>query len=411
MRGARLLAEALEGYFSRGNSRAREAARKPREGCTAGRICGGFATALRGLCEGRGPALLRWISGGSIYSRNLRNEKGPARASPSGKQITMLDYIAITKYLEGKDTPYFANCKWLAAYNGGGERYAVEGCEQLEAIWNERTRILKIRGSVPYFIQGHNFACDKATFVEAVDHLQARLKTGLWDAFVDAVEVGAIFEVERRPKEYIKNHHARRAAHFLENAKPKDKGNFKWWEEGGGDSLKMYDAGRNILMKQGTKRREIIQEAGWNPCADYLKIEAHINRPARVNGGAALLLEDCVNGEKYAMLRARLQELYNELEPMRTLETPTDKSNLRTQDLLALALAEEYMNNHNCGHDEARKALFERINAMSEEILTKADKDARKRQIRAIFGKMQEAAQSEFDLNEELAASLANENW
>lgn len=324
----------------------------------------------------------------------------------------MYDYLAITKYLEGKDTPNLANGKWLAAYNGGSERYAVEGCEQLEAIWNERARVLKIRGSVPYFIQGHNFSCDKETFVEAVDYLQARLQIGLWDAFVDAVEVGAICKVERRPREYIKNHHARKGAHLLENEKPKDKGNFKWWEEaGGGDSLKMYDAGRNILMKQGMKRREIIQEAGWDPFANYMKIEAHINRPARVNGGAALLLEDCVNGEKYALLRARLQELYNALEPMRTLETPTDKRNLRTQDLLAIMLAEEYMNNHNCSPDEARKALFERINAMSEEILSKADKDARKRQLRTIFGKMQEAAQSEFDLNEELAESLASENW
>lgn len=96
---------------------------------------------------------------------------------------------------------------------------------------------------------------------------------------------------------------------------------------------------------------------------------------------------------------------------MKTLETPTDKSDLRAQDLLARFAAEQYMNNHNCGCDEVRKALYERINAMSGEILSKADKDARKRQIRAIFSKMQEAAQSEFDLNEELAASLASENW
>lgn len=323
----------------------------------------------------------------------------------------MLDYIAITKYLKGKDTPYFANCKWLADYDGGGERYAVEGCEQLEAIWNERTRIFKLRGSVPYFIQGHNFSCDKAAFVEGLEYAQALLKIGLWDAFVEAVEVGTILEVGRRPREYIKNHHARRAAHFLENAKPKDKGNFKWWEESGGDSLKMYDAGRNILMKQGRKRREIIKEAGWNPCAEYMKIEAHIKHPERVNGGAAFLLEDCVNTEKYGLLRARLMELYSELEPMKTLETPTDKRNLRSQDLLAIALAEEYMNNHNCGCDEARKAMYERINSISDEVLSKADKDARKRQIRAIFGRMQEAAQSEFNLKDELAASLASEDW
>ncbi len=329
-----------------------------------------------------------------------------------GNKVTMLDYIAITKYFGSKDKPNFANCQWLADYSGGGERYAVEGCEKLEAIWNGGTHLLKIRGSVPYFFQGHNFACDKDTFVEAVDYLQARLQAGLWDADIDAVEVGTIFEVSRRPRDYIKNHYARPKAHLLEDSRPRDKGNFKYWEQsGGGDSLKMYDAGRNIIMKQSLKRREVIQMAGWNPDAQYMKIEAHIRHPERVNGGKAFTLEDCVDPAKYELLRGRLREMYELLEPMRTLETPTDKRNLRTADLLAIALAEEYMNNHNCSPEEARKALFERINAIDNETLTKADKDARKRQIRSIFAKLGEAAQSEFDLKEQLASSLASENW
>lgn len=324
----------------------------------------------------------------------------------------MLDYIAITKYLIGKDTPNLANLQWKAAYCSGAERYAVEGCERLEAIYNEQAKMLKVQGSVPYYFQGHNFSCDKETFVEAIDYLQVQMQVSLWDAIVDEVEVGAIIQVKRSPREYIQNHHAKRAAHLLENAKAKDRGRFKWWEPaGGGDALKMYDAGRNILSKQGAKRREIIQEAGWNANAEYIKIEAHIRHAERVNGGAALFLEDCVNGEKYGLLRARLQELYTLLEPMRTLAIPTDKKHLRTQDLLARALAEEYMNNHNCSCDEARKALFERINSMSEETLTKADKDARKRQIRAIFDKMQEAAQSEYDLKDALNHALACEDW
>lgn len=323
----------------------------------------------------------------------------------------MLDYIAISKYLNGKDTPNLANCQWLAAYNSGGERYAVEGCERLEVLWNEGTRLLQLRGSVPYFFQGHNFAFDKGAFVEAVDYLQGRLCVALWDAYVDAAEVGVIFEVGRRPRDYIKNHHARPQAHLLENERPRDKGNFKYWEQRGGDSLKMYDAGRNIMMKQGLRRREVIEQAGWSPEGKYMKIEAHIKHPERTNGGKALLLEDCINPAKYGRLRTLLQTMYEQLEPMRTLETPTDKRNLRTPDLLTIMLAEEYMNNHDCGPEEAKKALFERINAIGEGTLSKADKDARKRQIRALFGKLEEAAQSEYDLSNKLAAALESEQW
>ena len=323
----------------------------------------------------------------------------------------MIDYLATSKNLNGKDTPNLTNCQLLAAYSGGCERYAVEGCERLEVLWNEVTRLLQVRGSLPYFFQGHNFIFEKGAFVEAVDYLQGRLGVGLWDAYVDAIEVGSIFEVERRPKDFIKNHHAKPQAHLFENERPRDRGNFKYWEQMGGDSLKMYDAGRNILMKQGLRRREVIEQAGWSPEAQYIKIEAHIKHPERTNGGRGLLLEDCINPAKYSRLCALLRDMYEQLEPMRTLETPTDKRNLRTPDILTIMLAEEYMNNHDCGPEEAKKALFQRINAIGEETLTKADKDARKRQIRALFDKLEEAAQSEYDLSNKLAAALDSEKW
>ncbi len=35
----------------------------------------------------------------------------------------------------------------------------------------------------------------------------------------------------------------------------------------------MYDAGKNIQHKQGYAVKEILKNEGWNPTANYLKIE------------------------------------------------------------------------------------------------------------------------------------------
>lgn len=343
---------------------------------------------------------------------HMKNERGLPKQAPSGKLKNMLDYIAISKPFEYKDTPNLSNLQMSGVdYERGVEYFKIDGCERLAVSWSEQARILRLKGSLPYYFQGHNFSFDKQTFEEAVDYLQGRLGAGLWDASLDAVEMGVIFEVERRPKVYIRNYHAKEGAAFLENELARSKGNFKYWEESGGDSLKMYDAGRNIKMKQGWRRREVIEQAGWNPDRDYMKIEAHIRKPEQMNGGRPFLLEDCLEPAKYGLLRARLRELYNQIEAMKTLETPTDKKNLTTQDLLALAYVEEYMNAHDCSPDEAKKRLYERINAVEDRTLTSDDKKARKRQINALFGKMKVAETSEYELGGKLEEALAAEAW
>lgn len=260
-----------------------------------------------------------------------------------------------------------------------------------------------------YFWQGHNFTCCKPEFEQAVDYLQSVLQVGLWDAEVEAFEFGAIVEVMNKPKCYIEKHHARAGVKLSENEKGKDQGCFRWWE-GAAVKLKLYDARKNILLKQGMQRRAVIEQAGWNPVGNYLKFEVHFLKPALLNGERALLLEDLIAPAFYDRLKNILIDQYKLLSPMKTLITPTNKKDLSSADIVLLAFVEGYINTEGCSIAEAQKALNKRVNMIPDTILSKSDKDGRKRQIKALFAKVQEAPESQWDISEQLQQAMA-EDW
>ena len=319
----------------------------------------------------------------------------------------MIDYISVIKYLD-KDSPFLGYCNQSAAFASGWQQYVLQGCERLKVLWNPSARCLKIKGSLMYFWQGHNFTCSKSDFVEAVEYLQGVLQVGLWDSEIEAFEFGAIVEVEGKPKLYIMNHHSGAGVKLVENEKGRDQGCFKWWEDSA-EKLKMYDARKNILLKQGKERRQVIEEAGWNPEGNYLKFEAHFLKPALLNGGKWLPLEELLNPAFYRKLKRTLLEQYKLLAPMKTLQTPTEKKDLSSADIVLLAYVEGFINAEGSSPAEAKKALYRRVNMIPEETLSKADKDSRKRQIKALFAKVKEAPESQWDLTSKLKAALAGD--
>lgn len=93
---------------------------------------------------------------------------------------------------------------------------------------------------------------------------------------------------------------------------------------------------------------------------------------------------------------------------MANVVEPTSKADLSTADIIALALVEDSLNDSKT-LQEVKKMLYNRINSFPDEVLSKSDKDARKRQIKAILGKMREADTSKWDLSQQLAAALEGE--
>jgi len=319
----------------------------------------------------------------------------------------MIDFVSAT-ICSSKDTPNLSFCKPAAAYISGWQLYHIEGCEKLKVWNNADAGLLKIEGSLPYFLQGHNFSFCRSAYIEAVDYLQQILDVPLWDAEVTAFEFGAVMPVESKPKIYIQNHFAAAGCKLLQNEKPKDAGTFRWWEDAA-EALKLYDAGRNIVLKQGLQRREAIQLAGYDPERQYLKFETHYKKASLLKQGKAVTFEDLQAPAWLQFLKENTLKQYHLLGTMRTLELPESKKDLSSTDILALAFVEDFMNTEGRPPQDAKKKLFQRINSLPDSLLSKSDKDARKRQINAIFSKLKESASSQYDLTEKLAAALAAE--
>lgn len=96
---------------------------------------------------------------------------------------------------------------------------------------------------------------------------------------------------------------------------------------------------------------------------------------------------------------------YKKLIPMKNYIEPNNKKDLSTPDIIVLELLQDNLDNGRTA-EEVKKMLYTRVNSIPDEILTKADKDARKRQIKALISKIQESPESKWDLSEKLAEEL-----
>lgn len=319
----------------------------------------------------------------------------------------MIDYIQATKHLSDKDRLFLGHCRLEAEYSSGWQKYWLQGCEKLEIWYNPSLNWMRLQGSIMYYWQGHNFTYDKKGFVAAIDHIIKILHISIWDAMIETFEYGVIMQVPKKPKEYIKRHSSIPSEKLTLNEKPKDKGNFRWWEDKNVCN-KMYDAAQNIKKKQGLQRKEILKELGWNPERGFLKWEAHYLKPEILNHGKGLLLADLMKPYWENVFKEDLYVQYKRLIPMKSLITPTNKKDLSSADIVMLALAEAQIN---AGENlqEVKKMLYDKINAIPEGVLSKADKDSRKRQIKSLFDKLQESPESEWDLSEKLEKALKAE--
>lgn len=311
----------------------------------------------------------------------------------------MIDFIKATKY-NCKDSNLLANCKPKAHYPNGWDYYTLQGCEKMQVGYNADSKVLRLEGSLPYFLKGHNWRFSTEEFVQAVELIDILLgNVGLWQAELNTFENGVIIPTDEKAKEYIAKHSAQRDSHLKLYINEKDAGKLAIWQRQGLD-LKMYDAGANILMKQGMHRRRIIESEGWNPDCNYLKFESRYLKPEMLNKGRALPLEMLQNGNFINMLKGELMENYHLLTPQKTLVLPTDKKELSSIDAVLITFAEM----QGLPLDALKMQIYSRIN--KADCLSKADKDARKAQIRKCFARLQESPESQWDLTDKIEEAL-----
>ena len=314
----------------------------------------------------------------------------------------MIDFISATKCMN-KDSPNLSNCKWISTNKSGWERWELMWYKPMKVFWHPDNRLLKIEGSIPYFIQGHNFTFDKTDFVDGINILQSLLGVELWDAYLNEFEHGVIIQVEGMPSDYIKYHSALKPSKLKECINGNNKGEGKWWE-GGTITLKMYNPKTNFHHKVGLKQRTDIE--GYDPNMNYLKFEAHYNKPHLLNCGRGLILDDLRRDEKLSTLDSMLVTQYQLLQPMKTLLKPNDKGELKYISIVTMKLVEVLLN-QGLTISQAQKEVYRFMDEF--ECLSKTDKDKRKQTARKIFKSLQVADKSEWDLTEKLEEALAIE--
>lgn len=272
-------------------------------------------------------------------------------------------------------------------------------------IWyNPVADWVKVEGSLPYFLNGNNFAFSNSELVQAIEIIDTLLGgVGLWGALLNRFEFGVIVPVEVKPKYYISRHSASPGSHLKKVLNERFEGKFVMWQKQGLD-LKLYDAGANILMKQGLVRREVIESAGWNPKENYLKCEVRYTKPELLVMGNAVPLEKLQNDSFLNMLKGDLMENYHTLSPARALLPAASKKDLTSLDIVVRTLAEALMNGQGLPLQEVQKQVYSLIN--HADCLSKSDKDARKAQVRKSLAKLQEAEKSPWDLTAKIEAAL-----
>ena len=317
----------------------------------------------------------------------------------------MIDYISTTIQSFGcKDTNLFAHLGNPAAvFDSGWRKYYLQGCERL-AVWIHPDLGLRLEGSISYYWQGHNFCFSNNDFVEAINHINRLLGVDLWKSVLNVFEYGIIMQVQMKPKDYILHHRCSPKEGLLMNEKPQDRGCFRWWKDSY-VSLKMYDAKKNILLKQGEDRKSVIRSAGWDEAGEYLKWECHYIKPEYLNKGYGVRLYQLVNTDWDSIIKEDVYLQYKRLVPMKSTILPDNKKDLSTADILALTFAEESINEGR-SLEELRKSLYSRINAIPEDVLTKSDKDARKRQVKQLLDKLHESPNSKWDLSKQIQEAL-----
>lgn len=313
-----------------------------------------------------------------------------------------IDFIEATGIFTGKDTPFFGHLEeWSENKATGRKTYIIQGQRKLTFYYTPATGFLVMRGSIMYFWQGHNFTYDKKAFCNAIDYLGQLLHVNLWRMWLNILEVGVIVEVETKPRNYIKNHREGKGMLLYDN--PKDKGQLRSFNDKLAER-KLYDAGRNIKMKQGLTLQEVIQNAGWNPQGNYLKWEVHYIKPeVSLNHGHGILLCDLLNPAWEDVFKSDIYSQYKRIIPMKSIVYPSDKSDLHALDIFAIELVEAKLNEGKT-LQEVKTLLYDRINASA--ILSKADKDARKRKVKATLEKLAESEESAWDISQKLKEAL-----
>jgi hypothetical protein len=312
-----------------------------------------------------------------------------------------LDYLEITKFLN-KDRINLHYLEKEASYKDA-DKYFFEGCRKIE-VWDlKNINQVKIKGSLPYWINGHNYYSSPEDWAEGLDYLSSCLKINVYSGLVDCFEFGTIQEVPFSEDLFLRNHIKLSGYESREYKK----GNIITGKEFINPALKVkiYDVSRNIKNKLDKPIQEEINRLyGWDRAKHYIKVENHYKKPeAHFKGN--IYLKELISSSFQIQLQKDLISTYKSIMKTGNLILPEKKADLNAGTLPMIILKEL----EGIYHFNTEDLLKAKLKAIPESILSHDDKKARLKILRENLKKISNQGKSEFDISEMLEAKIQQE--
>lgn len=306
----------------------------------------------------------------------------------------MYDYSEITKQL-CKDKINLIHLDWQGE-NKSGTFYSINGIHQMKVFHNEEANSLKITGSIPYFVNGHNFYTSNEDYFRGIQYMEDLLHVQLSNAIVDCFEFGKIVEVAFPAITVIMNHNAPKGM------KPSYYSNGRYFE----DSLhliKFYNAKENIFRKLDSAMQKKIEGMGFDRKKEWVKVEVKHKKPhITLNKGLGVLVADLTNPYFQRKIEDNFLNQYNRLMITKTVKIPDSKKELSAGSIILMSLAEVALNMGKT----AKELIYGKLKEIPESVLNSNDKKARQAQFRKMLKAIEANENSKYDLTDLLKEQM-----
>lgn len=309
-----------------------------------------------------------------------------------------LDYIEITKFLN-KDKLCSDYLQLNATYEGA-KRYYFDRCNKIEVWYMEASNQIRIKGSIPYFINGHNFYSSIHDWIEGLEYIQGCLQLNIFTGLVNCFEYGTIQEIPFPESDFLRNHIKAPGM----QTKSYFKGNVLTGKEFDSSSMKikLYDVQRNIKNKLDKAIREELSKVyGWDKQKHYAKIENHYKKPeAHFRGN--LYLNELLSSNFQLNLKNELLTSYMKIMKTGNAILPSHKADINA-GTIPLLILKELESVYNFNTEDLIKNI---LKAIPEDVFSPDDRKARLRTIRDNLKKITIQGQSKYDIKELLQARV-----
>ncbi len=312
----------------------------------------------------------------------------------------MNDFVNIRKKLTD-ETPGFSHCE-KTRFVSIGEKYTTQHYKlkkqftDIGIIMNEATGELTVKGNLGMFWNGHNINFPFDDMRNSIEYISDSLRVDLFPADVKEFDHSAVIQTDLIPIEVFQKHislpgHERvQQKHGLYFNKP------------GTQIVKLYDAAMRLKqLNSNANRVEILNSLGIDHMQRLLRVEKKILHPSRYFK-RPVSVNDLLHPNFIELCNIDLIETYGSMKKIRSMNQPKNKKDL-TAATIPLIVVKELEDQH--GFD-LEALLKKKIASFPESLLSRNDKKARKRQIKANLNKISNSLSNEYDLTDSLVKSL-----